>query len=255
MASKFIWHELMTSDVDAAETFYKAVVGWSTEPFPGSDFRYIVAKAGDTGVAGLMTLPSEAAAMGTPPMWLGYIYAADVDAATASVKAAGGRVYREPEDIPDVGRFSVVTDPQGATFMLMAPKGPGAAADPAPMTPGFVGWNELYANDWQSALDFYSAQFGWTKDQAVDMGPMGTYQLFKAGGENAAGGMMNRPPQVPVPVWLFYFNVGNIDDAAGRVASNGGKVVNGPMEVPGGSWVLQAVDPQGAMFALVGPKG
>ena len=128
MASKFIWYELMTSDLPAAEKFYKTVVGWNTEDFGGGDIPYKIVKAGETGVGGLMNVPEEAAKMGAKPAWMGYIHAADVDAKTDSIKKAGGKVHRAPEDIPGVGRFSVVADPQGATFMLLAAARPGPAA-------------------------------------------------------------------------------------------------------------------------------
>lgn len=250
--SKFVWYELITSDVDAAENFYKTVVGWKSEPWEsGGEMRYVIMKAGDTGVAGVMATPAEAAGM--KPAWIGYLYSADVDAATESVRKAGGKVIREPEDIPEIGRFSVVTDPQGALFMMITPKGEGGT--PAPqMTPGHVGWHELLAADWKSAFDFYASQFHWTKGDAVDMGEMGTYQLFAAGGD-AIGGMMTKPPQIPSPpYWLYYFNVGDIDAAAKRVTENNGKVLMGPIQVPGGAWIVQCTDPQGALFALVGSR-
>jgi len=248
MASPFVWYELMTSDLVGAEAFYKAVMGWNTENMPG-DMPYIIAKVAETGVGGLMNIPPDAKAMGAPPAWTGYIYAAGVDAATESAKAAGGNILRAPYDIPEVGRFSVVADPQGAVFMLFQPVG-GDREPLPPGTPGTVGWHELYANDWPSALDFYSSQFGWTKDQSVDMGEMGTYQLFAING-NQAGGMMNRPENIPVPCWQFYFNVDGIDAAAERVKANGGRVLMDIMQVPGGSWVVPCQDPQGAHFALV----
>lgn len=249
--SKFVWYELMTSDVDAAESFYKTVLGWNSEAWGGgAEMHYVIMKAANLPVAGVMAIPDEAAGMN--PAWVGYIYAADVDAATESVRKAGGKVFREPSDIPEIGRFSVVTDPQGAVFMLFTPKGEGGASA-APMTPGHVGWHELMATDWKSAFDFYAGQFGWTKKEAVDMGPMGTYQLFAAGGD-AIGGMMTKPPQIPAPHWLYYFNVVDIDAASERVTNNKGQVVMGPMEVPGGAWIIQCTDPQGAHFALVGMR-
>lgn len=252
-ASNFFWYELMTTDTAAAEAFYKAVVGWSAQPFPGSETDYTVFNAGSAGVAGLMTIPEDAAKMGARPIWSGYIYAEDVDAATDKVRMAGGKVYREPADIPTVGRFAVVTDTQGAMFNLMKPLGPDNAPS-APMTPGHIGWRELYANDGPSALDFYAEHFGWQKSTAMDMGPMGVYQLFKgADGGGDQGGMMTKPAEIPMPLWVFYFIVGNIEDAAKRVTDNGGTVINGPMEVPD-AWILQGLDPQGAMFALVGNR-
>lgn len=251
MPSRFFWYELTTDDLAGAEAFYTAVLGWSTEHWgPPGEPPYVIVKAGETGIAGLMTTPDHLKAMGVPPCWTGYIHAADVDAAVESLTKAGGTVHRAPWDIPEIGRLAVVADPQGATFILMAPIGEGGGRDAAPMTPGHVGWHELYADDWAAALDFYSGQFGWTKADAIDMGPMGTYQLFATGGD-PAGGMMNRPPEVPMPVWIYYFSVDGIDAAAARVTDNGGKLMMPPMEVPGGGWVAQCTDPQGAWFALV----
>ncbi|MDX8538368.1 VOC family protein [Mesorhizobium abyssinicae] len=250
----FFWYELMTTDLDAAEAFYTAVVGWKGQPFdtsPGMP-RYIVMNVSERGVAGLMTLPEDAAKMGMPPAWLGYIHSKDADGATASLKDAGGTVHRAPDDIPGVGRFAVVADPQGATFMFLQPNQPDQPPVPA-RTPGHIGWHELYTTDWKAAFDFYAEQFGWTKAGDFDMGPaMGTYQVFAFGGE-PVGGMMNMPEQIPVPVWQFYFNVAAIDAAAKRVTDNGGKVIMGPMEVPGGDWIVQCTDPQGAHFALIAP--
>jgi predicted enzyme related to lactoylglutathione lyase len=87
----------------------------------------------------------------------------------------------------------------------------------------------------------------------MDMGPMGKYQIFTTR-TGQAGGMFTKPAQEPQPYWLYYFNVEAIDAAADRVKSAGGQVVNGPMEVPGGAWIINGIDPQGAMFALVAPK-
>jgi predicted enzyme related to lactoylglutathione lyase len=213
---------------------------------------YIVMKSAIRGVGGIMNQPEPMKAMGAPPAWVGYIYAADVDAATASVKAAGGSVFCEPADIPNVGRFSVVADPQGAYFQMLHPDGP----DQPPIDPGtvgHVGWHELYTTDWKAAMAFYSSQYGWKQERAVDMGEMGTYAVFSVDGQQA-GGMMNKPSQIPVPVWQFYFTVEAIDAAAKRVADAGGMVLMGPMEVPNGDWVAQCQDPQGAHFALTAAR-
>ncbi len=251
--SKFVWYELMTSDLAAAEAFYKSVVGWKLEDTAMPGMKYTHVLAGSTSVGGMMTLPDEAKKMGAPPAWMGYVGVPDVDAAAAKIKAAGGAVHKAPADIPGVGRFAVVADPQGASFMLFKGNMDEAPAAPPAATPGTVGWHELHAVDGAKAFDFYASQFGWTKDTALDMGPMGVYQLFAAGAE-AVGGMMTKMPAQPVPAWLYYFNTDAIDAAAKRVTDGGGQVVNGPMEVPGGSWIINAIDPQGAMFAMVAPK-
>ena len=121
------------------------------------------------------------------------------------------------------------------------------------MTPGHVGWHELQAGDLDSAFAFYAGLFGWTKSEAIDMGDMGLYQTFATGGA-AVGGMMKKMPEVPTPFWLYYFNVEAIDAAAARVSQGGGKLLMAPREVPGGSWIVQCLDPQGAMFAMVAPR-
>ena len=252
MPNTFVWYELMTTDMDAAEAFYGAVVGWTPRSASQPGMPYTVMNAGDKMVAGVMSLPPDARAAGARPGWVGYVGTDDADASTRKLREAGGMVHREPADIPDIGRFSVVADPQGAMFMLFQPMGGDNSPAPAG-TPGHIGWHELYAADWPSALDFYAGQFGWTKDRAVDMGPMGTYQLFAAGGD-PIGGMMNKPQSIPSPVWLYYFIVGEIDAAAARVTAAGGQVLNGPHPVPGGAWILHAMDPQGAMFALTAPR-
>jgi hypothetical protein len=251
MADKFFWYDVMTTDVAAAKKFYTDVVGWEAED-QGGPHAYTVFKENGVGRAGLMAVPADA--KGMPPAWMGYIAVDDVDAAAAKVKKEGGKVLKEPQDVPGIIRFAVVADPQGAGFLiakgLMHDKMPEAA----PGATGTIGWHELYANDGKAIWPFYEKMFGWTKADAMDMGPMGTYQLFKAGGKDAVGGIMTKPPQVPVAHWGFYINVPAIDAAVDRVTKGGGKVLNGPMQVPGGGWIIQGVDPQGAHFNLVAPK-
>ena len=120
-------------------------------------------------------------------------------------------------------------------------------------TPGTVGWHELYATEWKAAFAFYEKMFGWTKAEAIDMGPMGTYRLF-ATGDVPVGGMMTKPETIPMPYWGYYFNVAGLDAAAARVTAGGGKIMNGPMEVPGGQWIVNCMDPQNATFSLVAMK-
>jgi len=250
---RFIWYELMTTDRKAAQAFYTGLMGWGARDMPMPGMVYTTFMLGETGVGGLMDLPEDAKAMGMPPSWLGYVLVDDVDAAAAKAKGRGAATHVEPRDIPEIGRFAVIGDPQGAAIALFKPKMESDGPWPAPGTPGRAGWHELLAADWQKAFAFYADMFGWQKADAVDMGPMGTYQLFSRDGQNI-GGMFNKPPAVPAPFWLYYFNVDNIDAGIGRVTAGGGEIVNGPMQVPGGSWIAQAKDPQRAMFALVGPR-
>ncbi|MCR5879018.1 VOC family protein [Phenylobacterium sp. J367] len=201
-----------------------------------------------------MELSADMKAQGVPPNWTSYVAVDDVDAAAAKATTLGGEVQVPPTDIPGIGRFAVIADPTGAVIAIMTP----APMDETPPSPeagavGTVGWRELYAGDLEKAWSFYADLFGWTKDSDMDMGPMGAYRLFSTP-DGPAGGMMTKPANMPVPCWTYYFRVGGIDEAAAKVSASGGALIMGPMEVPSGDWVLQATDPQGAVFALMGPK-
>jgi predicted enzyme related to lactoylglutathione lyase len=250
---KFIWYDVMTTDTKAAESFYRSVIGWTAKDSGVPDRSYTLFSAGPTMVAGLMPIPVDARATGVPPCWTGSVAVDDVDAFAARVKTAGGSIRRPPEDIPGVGRFAVAADPHGAVFILFQPSSDEEPASAAPRTPGHIGWHELYAGNLDAAWAFYAGLFHWTKGEAMDMGPMGIYQLFSIGGV-PVGGMMTKPPQVPAPFWAYYFNVEGADAAVARVTQGGGKIANGPMQVPGGSWIVQCFDPQGAFFSIIAPK-
>jgi predicted enzyme related to lactoylglutathione lyase len=255
MHGKFVWYELMTTDTAAAASFYGSVLGWtvSSAGMGSPDYQIFEVPEPKRGVGGLMALPDELRAIGVPTNWTGYVAVDDVDATAARFLALGGSVRRPPSDIDGVGRFAVVADPQGAVLIIFKPLPRDDVPPEPPMgTPGFVGWHELSARDGASAFDFYADVFGWTKDMAMDMGAMGTYQTFAHNGQ-MIGGMMTMTPDMPVVAWGYYFNVAGIDAAIDRIKAGGGTVLNGPMEVPGG-FVAQALDPQGGYFAVSGPR-
>src|SRR6185503_1317419 len=173
----------------------------------------------------------------------------DVDGMTMRIAQLGGSVHKLPEDIPTVGRFAVVQDPFGASFAIFTPK--PAPGSPAPKKGpiGDFSWFELYTPNPEGAWKFYQALFGWEKTSAMDMGEMGVYQMFGRGGNIPNGGIMKPPPGAPA-AWMPYAMVKDAKAAAATATGNGGKIVNGPMEVPGGDWIAVGIDPQGAMFAV-----
>jgi hypothetical protein len=252
--SKFVWYELMTSDGAAAANFYRDVIGWAIEKSPMPNMDYTLFKAGGAQVAGAFTLSQEQLAQGAPAAWVGYIGVADVDKSAADLKAAGGQVWRGPDEIPGVGRFAMVSDPQGAAFALFNSERADDVSPADANKPGHVGWHELHAKDGDTIFDFYGKLFGWQKGEAMDMGPAGKYQMFGPGGGTTIGGMMTKPASMPTAAWGFYFNVPSIAAAVPKITAAGGQIANGPNEVPGGQWVVQGIDPQGARFALVGAK-
>jgi predicted enzyme related to lactoylglutathione lyase len=247
---RFVWHECLTGDVDAAVDYYGKLIGWGSMVWEGEMGPYTMFTQGETPAAGVMELPPEAKQGGAPHHWLGYISTPDTDATTEQVAGLGGGVLVAPMTIPAVGRMAVLTDPQGAVFACYTPDTMQGDVDAPPQVGGFS-WHELMTTDWEAAFAFYATAFGWEKMEAMDMGELGTYQMFGVpGGERPLGGMFNKPPEVPVPNWLFYAMVSDVDQAAEQITALGGTVLNGPMEVPGGDRVVQALDPQGAPFAL-----
>ncbi|HEX8642017.1 MAG TPA: VOC family protein [Allosphingosinicella sp.] len=254
MADKFIWYELMTTDLEPALGFYREVVGWSSADHegttPGGD-RYVILSAGGRAIGGAMQLSEGMLGGGARPGWFGYVGVADTDVKAREVEAAGGKVLMGPGDIPTVGRFAFVTDAGGAPFYLLTPQPrPDAPPPPAAGDAGGVAWHELQSGAGEAAaFAFYSRLFGWETMAEMPMGPMGSYRIFGADGEQL-GGMMDKPEAMPVSAWQFYFTVDGIDAAAGRVRANGGAVVREPHQVPDGSWIIHGRDPQGAVFAL-----
>jgi predicted enzyme related to lactoylglutathione lyase len=243
-----LWYELMTSDMKAAEAFYKTVVGWTTQAFDGAGQPYTMFnRGGNVSTGGVMTTPEDVKA---PPFWSMYIGVPKLEDAAAHITRLGGRAHSEVITVPNVGRMQMMADPQGAAFYIYEP----ASTDFPPETAADVGdasWRELMTTDWRAAWKFYEDVFGWQKGEAMEMGPMGTYQMFNRP-HGPIGGMMNKSPEmaeVP-PNWGIYFRVPDVHAAAEKIKANGGQVINGPMEIPDGDWILNALDPQGAAFGL-----
>jgi predicted enzyme related to lactoylglutathione lyase len=242
----------MTTDVLAAKAFYTEVVGWHAADASTTDQAYTVLTAGKIPVGGLMELPADGIKMGATPRWMAYVDVKDADAAADRIMRLGGAVYVPPTDT-NIGRISVVADPQMATLGLVEGLKPGKQ-QPAEMgKSGRVGWHELHAVDWQKVFAFYCETFGWRKADA-EISSTNTYQLLSAGGQ-MIGGMITKGAEDPQPFWLNYFNVDDIDAATARVKSAGGIILAGPLELPDEIWIVRCGDPQGAVFALQGKRG
>ncbi len=251
MLGRFVWYELMTSDVEAAKAFYTELIGWGTTPMDLGDMNYTMWTKGEAPVGGVMTLPDEAKAAGAPFHWLAYIATPDVDATASQAAELGGTILKAPSDIPTIGRFSILADPQGAVFAAYKGESdPEPTAQDPPPAVGDFSWHELATTDYDGAFEFYNKLFGWERTDTMDMGEGNMYQMFGRGGP-PLGGMFNKTPDMPgPPFWLFYTMVDDVDSAADSVKALGGQVLNGPMDVPDSGRVVQCMDPQGAAFAL-----
>ena len=256
----FIWYELMTNDSGAAQKFYGAVLGWTFQDSGQGGMNYQTFSAKGEGIGGFMALTGDMIANGARPCWLGYIKADDVDAAANALANAGGTIHRQPWNIPGVGRIAFVADPQGVMFYLMKPipqaGNPEAVSNAfaydAPMV-GHCAWNELATTDLDGAISFYTGAFGWRQEGEMDMGPTEKYKFFYHG-EKMIGAAMSKPAEMPVPMWTYYFRVPSIDAAVVTIKAHQGQVISGPHEIPGGEVMVNCVDPQGALFSLVGAR-
>jgi predicted enzyme related to lactoylglutathione lyase len=246
---RFVWYELMTTDMKTAKLFYANVVGWGARDASAPALGYSLFTVADLPVAGLMNMPEDGQKTGAPPHWIGYVGVDDVDSAVDRIKQLGGAVHVPPTDVPGISRFSIVADPQMATLALVKGLNAGQAQSAELGALCRVGWHELLAADWEKAFAFYGELFGWQKAGA-HAGATGTYQQFSADGETL-GGMFTKPPASPFPFWLYYFNVDDVETAAQRVEAGGGQILYGPTAVPGGAWIVHCTDPQGAIFALL----
>jgi len=111
------WNELMTPDIERAREFYKTLFGWNLKVSP----EYTEIDLGSTGIGGMMHITPEM--QGMPTAWTPYICVADADATVEKIKSGGGKIYMGPHEIPNVGRFAVCADPQGAMFNIIHPSG------------------------------------------------------------------------------------------------------------------------------------
>jgi hypothetical protein len=246
LRGRFVWHELMTSDPTAGMSFYRKLTGWKSEPYADvPDYTMLVGPRGPVG--GCMALPHEAGGAGVPPNWLSYIGTPDTDATARQAESLGGKVLRGPTSIP-VGRFAIISDPQGVVFALYTPNLMDDSDPKAEV--GEFSWHELATSNLDAGWSFYEKLFGWEKTRAMEMPDIGTYILYGLRGLEL-GGMYKLPPGFPAPPhWLPYIRIADVKKGVSTAQKLGAKFMVPPTEVPGGDWIAVGADPQGAQFAI-----
>lgn len=236
----FIWHDLMTQDADQASAYYSELLGWQIKELPMGEMTYRMIHVGQTGIGGVVALADAS----MPCHWLGYVSTPDVAATVQRVQELGGAVGVPPTEIPDVGTFAVLRDPQGALFSTMEPAHAKAPQDPGSLARGMACWTELWTPDPVAADRFYGEVFGW-RSETKDLAEMGSYYLQNAG-ENQVGGIMKSPDPEALPYWCPYFQVAGIEEQTRRAKDLGGEVIMPVREIPEvGQFSLaeQPVDP------------
>lgn len=251
---EFVWYELMTSDAAGAQAFYGPLLGWDFADSGVEGVAYFMISKDGVELGGLMEIAPEMAEGGTHPGWIGYVEVDDVDASAARAANAGAKVVMGPEELPDnIGRFGMFIDPQGVPLYIMHSNSAEPSQAFARYEPqdGHCAWNELVTADPAAAKAFYGELFGWEKADELDMGPMGLYEMFRVS-DYTFGAIMQKPEMMPMSAWVYYLRVPDINAAADYVKGNGGQVMTEPIQIPGGDFILNGMDPQGAFFALIG---
>jgi predicted enzyme related to lactoylglutathione lyase len=237
----FSWAELATSDAEAAKRFYTEVFGWTYDDQPIGDGEvYSMASRDGREVAALFSSDQ-------PPHWNCYVTVVSVEEATARAAEHGASVVAEPFDVMDVGRMSVIADPQGGALCLWEARSHIGAS--LVNTPGAMTWNDLITPDPAASARFYEALFGW---ETQEIPGAGGYRVIHNAGR-ANGGMMPLDPSrmgdgTPT-AWMPYFGHEDVERFVGEVDGLGGQLFNGPVHMPQGTIAVLA-DPQGATFAV-----
>ena len=175
------------------------------------------------------------------PHWNCYVTVASADETAKTAGDNGGTVMAEPFDVMEVGRMAVIADPTGAALCLWEPRASIGAT--LVNTPGSMTWNDLVTPNAEAAIDFYGKLFGWTFEE---MPESGGYRVIH-NGERSNGGIL---PLEGEAAWLPYFGHDDTERLAGEIGDLGGRLRNGPVHVPAGTFAV-LVDPQGAVFAVL----
>jgi predicted enzyme related to lactoylglutathione lyase len=248
----FVWHDLMTTDLRRAVDYHTRLLGWTAHVVEiGAGESYTMIRAGSTDIGGVVRLDP---ALGIASHWIGYATVDDVDATCERAVSLGGRVCVAATDIPNAGRFAVLADPDGA---IVSPFRSVQGVVPEATATGGAGtfcWNELLTRNPDAVTGFYEGVFGWSCHTA-DMGPRGTYWLFRRGDADAAG-MIRMPVDADArPFWMPYVAVDDVDASARRAAGLGGEIFVAPADIPGVGRYAVTGDPTGATLALFRATG
>jgi hypothetical protein len=236
----FVWRENVSTDPQRAQDFYTQLFGWEIEHFKAGEFEYPMISANGQTHGGFPSVPE-----GTPAHWVGSVQVESADDSIEKAKTAGAQVLAGPMDIPEIGRYAVLRDPQGAVVVVFQPDGEGPSSD------GVFVWDELGTQDVEGSERFYRDVFGWTTS---DMGEeYGGYKLFKLG-EKGVGGLMKMPdPSVP-SMWVPYLATEDVDATVAKAQELGGSTVVEAMDITSVGRIAVLADPVGAAFGIIKPE-
>ena len=234
-----VWRELATSEPEKAVAFYSELFGWKIkETDMGGGAKYYLIHNGDKQIGGIW--PSDPK-LKMPTFWGQYISVDSVDDTAKAATAAGGKVFKEPMDIPNVGRFAIIQDAQGGVSMPFK----SAQGDSPPSMPPLRGefcWESLSTSDSKAAIAFYTKVYPW---ELKELAPGMPY--FGANGRQIASFMEDK--NIPTH-WLSYVAVAKLDEARDRAKRLGAKILMEEIPVPGIGKFAVIQDPVGAAISL-----
>jgi predicted enzyme related to lactoylglutathione lyase len=245
LTGKFVWHDLITDDVDQAKRFYGRLMGWSFEDTKhpnGGDYTLIL--SGERFVAGIVHLVDPAGVEYS--RWLGYLSVAAVDEAVRFNESQGGDSVVGPLELPGIGRAAAIKDPQEAVVGLIR-SDHGDPDDSLQPGAGLVVWNELLAADEAAAAEFYARLTG--LDVIEQQRANGIYRVL-ASAEHKRAGVAPRPSEDTEPLWLTHFGVKDVAASTALVAELGGQVLLAPDPAFRNGLQAVVVDPAGAVLTL-----
>jgi predicted enzyme related to lactoylglutathione lyase len=242
----FVWHDLISDDIDAAQRFYQQLFDWRFVNATGSNGKsYTLIKNNGRYIGGMLQLDDPADGEDYS-RWLGYMSVGDIDTALSTTKAKKGTIVIPNQAISGIGQAAAILDPQGAVVGLISSDLEIPENSDPPST-GDIVWNELLTSSPQQATAFYQALSGVDVETISRRG--GEYRLLKSNNIKLAGVMQN-PSDTGTPVWLTYFSVDDPAASAEMAATLGGKIIIAPtQEIREGTLALIA-DPSGALLVL-----
>jgi hypothetical protein len=251
---KLVWYELVSSDPAKSKAFHAELLGWTVEPQEMAGMKFELAKAGGKDVATIRPADDKK----TKSHWVPFVSVADVDAAVAAIEQNKGKVVKAAMDVPDIGRFAFVSDPNGAMFAVFK----GARSDDPDTDQSKAGefvWAENLTKNKKAqdaALAFYPAAVGYTVS-SMDVGEgkkKSKYDMLSMADDNKPKHRAGVVPAKPASLgghWLPWVSVDDVDGTVAKVKGLKGKVVTKPHDIPGVGRAAVVTDPTGAPLGLL----
>jgi uncharacterized protein len=241
---KFVWRDLMTHDISSVKKFYSELFGWTYLDVGESDNDFTVVLQDGKPIAGMFKL-RDVDAKQNFSQWISYLSVADMNQAVNYIKASGGKIYRDPFELPNRGTISFVFDSQQAILALVK----SSSGDPVDQDPVYNRWfwTELWTNDVQNSVKFYTELFGYN-ERTFDTRAENQYHVLEIKSKPRAG-VIKIPFENVKPHWMPYIAVKDPSEIVNKVEQLGGTVYLGTEGIAGNNAAIIA-DPSGAVFTV-----